>query len=319
MTTSKQVYNVAKAHLGHSGSHARSFCGLGGGQPYCCAYVAMCMHKSGGAKLFYGGKKCTYCPAAIKWCKANLAEIPFYLAMPMDFIFFDWQPNGNPDHIGFVLEKISTNKIKTLEGNTSGGIVTTKTRSGYVQGIFRPHYMPDKKLTKGKVIVDGDFGYHSIYMLQVALGLKPDGILGKATVKALQKKAGTAADGSWGRNTSKKVQKMVGTAVDGEFGPNSVKALQKWINKVNYPSTKKTPKRPKTEPKETKTVSQPSTEPKTSAKTKTEKIIDAINILAWPYGTAEKKWKYSTGSPRNTCKTAMKKYGYKNKVAWSSS
>lgn len=261
MTTYNEVLAVAKSHLGHYGEHARSFCHLGSGQPYCCAFVRMCTSKAGGAKLFYDGKMVTYCPNAIKWCKANLAELPFYLSMPMDFIFFDWQPNYIPDHIGFVYEKISTDKLKTLEGNTSGGIVATKTRGPYVQGVFRPHYTPNKKLEKKILDCDGDFGYQSIYMLQVALGMKsPTGIFTKDTVKALQKKVGVVQDGSWSKKTSRAVQSKLcglkGKAIDGDFGPKSVTALQNAINDICYPKSTK--------------IVQPSSEPTRSAVKKTE-------------------------------------------------
>lgn len=276
MTTYNQVMAVAKSHLDHHGSHARAYCHLGNGQPYCCAFVRMCTSKAGGAKLFYDGKMVTYCPNAIRWCKANLAEVPMYLAMPMDFIFFDWQPNGTPDHIGFVFEKISADRIKTLEGNTSGGKVAIKTRSGYVQGIFRPHYTPNKKLSKSKLKVDGDFGYHSIYMMQAALGLKADGILKKSDVKALQKKVGAVADGAWGRKTSLKVQAWVGAKKDGEFGENSVRALQKKLNAINYPSSAK--------PATTKKT--PISKPKTVAIIKPSK--QAENAVKWAKNVAKK-------------------------------
>ena len=155
-----------------------------------------------------------------------------YLAMPSDIIFFDWQPNGNPDHIGFVRGRVSTATINTIEGNTgSPSRVREKSRPAkYVIGIFRPHFKGSYNISK-PLTVDGQFDYSSVAMLQKALGLKVDGILGKDTVKALQKKAGVTPDGAWGKNTSKAVQKMVGTTADGQFGINSVKALQKWINK----------------------------------------------------------------------------------------
>ena len=274
MTTSKQVYDIAKAHLGHHGSHARAYCGMTGG-PYCCAFVTMCMQKSGGAKLFYGGKKCTYCPNAINWCKANLAQVPPYLAMRMDFIFFDWQPNGTPDHIGFVLDKISTDKIRTLEGNTSGGIVAVKTRGGYIQGIFRPHYVPDRKLSKEILKVDGDFGYQSIYMLKIALNLKPTGILDKGTVKKLQSVCGAVPDGAWGPKTSRLVQSKLcgfkGKAVDGDFGPASVKALQKYINNKCFPNTGV-----KSPPTATKTTTQKTPAKATPTRKKMSKIGHAM-------------------------------------------
>lgn len=307
MTTSKQVYDVAKSHLKHNGSHARAYCGMKSG-PYCCAFVTMCMQKSGGAKLFYGGKKCTYCPNAIKWAQANLAQVPLYLAMRMDLIFFDWQPNGTPDHIGFVLDKISTDKIQTLEGNTSGGIVAIKKRGGYIQGVFRPHYAPGRTLKKSKLAVDGDFGYHSIYMLQIALKQKADGILKKSDVKALQKKVGVSPDGAWGAKTSKKVQKLIGAKIDGAFGPASVKKLQEWTNTVNYPAKKATvTKKPATTAK-TKTAAKPSL-------TNEQKLINEAKALAWPYGTDKKKYSFKTGAPRDVCKAAMKKYGWADSMA----
>lgn len=314
MTTSNQVYKIAKAHLGHKGSHARSFCGMSSG-PYCCAFVTMCMHKSGGKKLFYGGKKCTYCPNAIKWAKANLAEVPPYLAMRMDLIFFDWQPNGTPDHIGFVLDKIDTKQIRTLEGNTSGGIVAVKTRKGYIQGIFRPHYTPEQMPTKAELVVDGDFGYKSIYMLQVALGgLTPDAILGKQTVKALQRKVGASPDGSWGPKTSRLIQSKLlgfsGKSVDGDFGPKSVRALQTWINAKCFPAPKKPITTAAKKPVQPKPAAAPATK-KTAAKvTNAQKLINKMKELAWAYGTAKKKYAYKTGAPKAVCKKAMKKYGW---------
>ena len=323
MTTSKQVYDIAKSHLGHKGNHARAYCGMSGG-PYCCAFVTMCMQQSGGAKLFYGGKKCTYCPNAIKWCQANLAQVPLYLAMRMDLIFFDWQPNGTPDHIGFVLDKISTDQIRTLEGNTSGGIVAIKERSGYIQGVFRPHYDPGKKLEKGKLTVDGDFGYHSIYMMQAALKQKADGILKKSDVKALQKKVGASPDGAWGVKTSRKVQKMIGAKQDGAFGPASVRKLQEFINKVNYPATEK-------KPAETKPAPQPAakpaqTNPATTKKGYTgdfpgpqtnAKIVNGLAFrMCWPYGTKKAKYRYKTGKPLAAYKSGINK-AYPKHKDWS--
>lgn len=235
-----QLLAFAKTFLGKGGSIFRSYCGLPGGTAYCNAFVTYIFHKGGDAALYCNGKKQTYCPTSIKWCRNNLAELPLYMAMPMDVMYFDWDRNGVPNHIGFVRARKDTGTIYTIEGNTNGGIVANKTRtSGYNCGIFRPHFKPTG-LKKSKLTVDGAFEYQSIYMLQLALkacgySLEADGILGKATVKALQKKAGVSADGAWGTKTSKAVQKMVGTTVDGAFGKNSVKALQTWINKKVYP------------------------------------------------------------------------------------
>lgn len=228
--TGQQMYNIIKKNIGMGGAKPRKYCGMSSGA-WCNAYVCYAFNQAKCKNLYYGGRKVVYCPTSIQWCKANLAQIPMYLAMPCDVIYFDWNRNNVPDHIGFVRARKSTSEIFTHEGNTNGGVVANKTRTvGYVLGIYRPHFKPTG-LKKEKLAVDGAFEYKSIYMLQLALGIKADGIMGKKTIKKLQKKAGVAQDGAWGKKTSKAVQKMVGTYVDGAFGEKSVKALQEWINK----------------------------------------------------------------------------------------
>ena len=209
----------------------------------CCYFVCDMFRDAGNASLFYDGKMVTYCPNAIKWCKSKLAQIPIFLALPMDVAFFDWNHNNVPDHIGFVDHRISDEKVATLEANTTTRFVVARQvrPNKYVLGVFRPHYKVDKSeydATK-KLAVDGQFGYNSIAVMQKWLGVKVDAILGKDTVKALQKRIGVTADGSWGENTSRAVQKLIGTTVDGAFGEKSVKALQRYLNKVMFSEPKK--------------------------------------------------------------------------------
>lgn len=227
--------NIAKKYLGKGGSKFRKFCGLPAGAAWCDAFVTTIFAEAGNSPLFCNGTKQTYCPTTMKWCEKNLASVPPFLALPSDIIFFDWEPNSVPNHIGFVRERKDCDAIYTIEGNTSGGIVANKLRNTkYVCGIFRPHFKASYKI--GTLEVDGLFGCSSIAMLQKVLNIDVDGILGQGTVKALQKKAGVSADGLWGKSTSKAVQKMIGVKADGLFGPASVKALQRWINKQASPS-----------------------------------------------------------------------------------
>ena len=317
--TGQEMFNIIHRNVGMGGLKPRAYCGMRSGA-WCNAYVCYAFNQAGQKKLFYGGKKVTYCPTSIKWCKANLAEIPLYLAMPCDVIYFDWQPNGTPDHIGFVKEKHTTDSIFTHEGNTSGGKVAEKERKlgkHCRMWVFRIHFAPTG-LKKEKLTVDGDFCYKSIYNLQCALGMKkPDGILGKGTVKALQKKCGASPDGAWGKKTSIKVQNMVGASADGAFGKNSVKALQKWINNKNYPAPKKAPVTKKTATatktpttaKKTATTAKKATV-KASKTTNADKIVKKAKELAWAYGTAKKKYDFDTGAPKAVCKKALKKYGW---------
>lgn len=249
-----EMLKLAEAHLGQGGGVFRRYCGMSGGA-WCCAFVTYMFHEGDASPLFYGGKKVVYCPTAIQWCKAHLAQIPIYLALPMDIVFFDWNANNVPDHIGFAVERLSDQKLHTIEGNTSGGIVAEKTRPNkYILGCFRPHYKAKYDTSKA-LVIDGCFGNNSIACLQKALGIKVDGILGKDTVKALQKKVGVAQDGAWGIKTSKAIQKKLcgfkGDDIDGAFGVKSVKALQKWINKQNkkVEPKKAEPKKETAEPK----------------------------------------------------------------------
>lgn len=234
---------IALKYVGYGGSKFRKFCGLPAGAAWCDAFVTTIFAEAGNASLFCNGTKQTYCPTTIKWCQKNLASVPPYLALPSDIIFFDWEPNGIPNHIGFVRERKDCDSIYTIEGNTDGSRCAKKLRNTkYVCGIFRPHFKASYKI--GTLEVDGLYGYNSIAMTQKALKAKGlysgdvDGILGQGTVKGIQKLCGaTPIDGLWGTGTSKKLQKFLGVKQDGLFGKESVKALQRWVNKV----TKSTP------------------------------------------------------------------------------
>lgn len=282
MTTNTEYNNKFKSHLGDDGSKAWKYCGMSGG-PWCCAEVSLVAGETN-KKLFYGGRKCTYCPTAMAYDKAHYARVPMYLAMGGDRIYFDWNGNGVPDHIGEVDHRISTATIATVEGNTgSPARVRKKERPArYVLGIYRPEYQPATMPKKEKLSVDGAFEFKSIYMLQIALGVKADCILGKGTVKALQKKAGVVPDGDWGAKTSKAVQKMVGAKVDGAFGKNSVMALQKWINTKVFGNASTSSKTPVTA---TKPSTPTPTTSKLKATLKSYRIdIDLTNQIATVYG-----------------------------------
>lgn len=271
----RELLAIAQKYLGQGGAKFRKYCGLPGGAAWCNAFVTHIFNEGGDSALYCGGKKQTYCPTSIKLCRKDMAEIPLYLAMPMDVIYFDWDRNGVPNHIGFVRAKNTTDSIYTIEGNTSNKVMNKTRPRKYVCGIFRPHFKPS--FTLKKLSVDGECGYNTIAGLQKALGCTVDGVLGKATVKALQKRAGATQDGAWGTGTSKAVQKMVGAKADGAFGPASVKALQTWINKKVYPSSG--------------TVTKPAAKP--SATLKSYRIeVDLTNQICTVYGV------YSDGSKK---------------------
>ena len=297
MMTNTQLLAIAKKQLGNGGSKYRNYVGAGGN--YCNMFVYWLFNANGCASLLPLPKTNymrTYCPSSIKWCRKNLAEIPPYLAMACDIIYFDWEPNGNPNHIGIVDHKISTDKIATIEGNTSGkkngkvvsGIVADKTRNTKYTNIFRPHFKGTYK--KVPLKVDGDCGYQTIGGMQTAVGAGVDTILGINTVKKVQAWAGTKQDGCWQKGTSKAIQSKLSKAgyysgkIDSEFGKQSVVGLQKYINAKLFSVS---PKKPETKT----TVSKPAAKP--TATLKSRRIeIDLTNQIATVYGV------YSDGSSK---------------------
>lgn len=314
MKSNTEQLKIAQKHLGQGGKTFRKFCGLPSNAAWCDAFVSYIFNEAGNASLFCSGKKQTYCPTTIKILAKQLAQVPLYIAMPSDVIFFDWERNGTPNHIGFVRAKKDTSSIYTIEGNTSGGKVAQKTRAGkYVQAVFRPHFKGSFNADK-KLVIDGDMGYNSIAAFQKALkklgyyGGSIDAILGQGTVKAAQKWAGVSADGAWGANTSRAIQRKVGAAADGAWGPDSTRKLQQWCNTNNgFPSVSGS----------TTTAPKPAA-PKPAVKaTNADKLVAKMKELAWAYGTAKSKYAYKTGAPKSACKTAMKKHGYKTKAQWS--
>lgn len=243
MKSNIEQLKLAEKDLGES---CRRCCSMANN--CCCYFVSKGFQRAGNGSLFYNGVTVTYCPNAIKWCKVQLAQIPLYLAMPSDIIFFDWNGNNVPDHIGFVRERKSCTEIYTLEGNTSGGIVAYRTRPAkYVLGVFRPHFVGKYDISK-PIAEDGHYGYSSIALTQKWLGVSVDSVLGRGTVKALQKRIGVSQDGSWGTGTSKALQKFLGVEVDGYFGDGSVKALQRYLNKQVFKTTTPQPSVPVTKP-----------------------------------------------------------------------
>lgn len=315
-----QTYNYAKSFLGKGGQTFRHYCGLPSGAAWCDAFVTYIFHGTDNSALFCSGKKQTYCPTTIKILRKDMAQIPLYLAMPMDVIFFDWDKNGVPNHIGFVRAKKDTASIYTIEGNTDGGKVANKTRAGkYVQSVFRPHYKPT--FTLGKLTVDGDCGYNTIAGAQKLVGAPVDAILGIGTVKKVQAFCGATQDGAWGPTTSKKLQAKMAKegyytgAIDGAFGKQSVQGLQRMINAKCFPSN-------------TGTVAPaPTVTPKPVASTYTgafpnlvthsgQKIAYTARDLAYAKGTAKKTYTYGKGKAKAAFTNAINKV-YPKRSSWS--
>lgn len=291
MKSAIEQLKLAEKDLGES---CRKCCSMANN--CCCYFVSKAFQQAGNGSLFYNGVTVTYCPNAIKWCKTHMAQIPMYLAMPDDVIFFDWNKNKSPDHIGLVRKHKSCDEIYTLEGNTSGGIVDYKTRPAkYVLGIYRPHFVGKYDISK-PIEVDGVYGYSSIALTQKWLGVEVDGILGLGTLKTLQKRLKVTADGVWGVGTSKALQKLIGVEADGKFGEDSVKALQRYLNKQVFKTTS-TP------------VTKPVTKPQTPVKPSDKLVVDG----EFGKSSIKKAQKYFGTEADGVISGQLKKYANKYK------
>lgn len=117
---------------------------LGGtGWPWCAALVAWSWYKATGKK--WTGWNTAYVPdyvATAKMRRHGLSIVAYANVIPGDLVCFDWQGDGECDHIGIVTRKIDSTNFVSIEGNTSygdnsnGGQVMIRTRNINSVGYF---------------------------------------------------------------------------------------------------------------------------------------------------------------------------------------
>ena len=195
----------------------------------------------------------------------------FYTKNPQvgDQIFFG--PVDDPYHTGLVI-KVTSSKVYTIEGNTSGGSnvvangggVFEKSyplNSGSIAGYGRPDYGDEATstktttttTTKTTLTVDGVWGVNTTKRAQAVFGVTVTGKVANqyksyqasnpglltATFEFKEKPA------KGGSPLIKAIQKKAGiktSGQDGYIGPTTIKAMQKWLKtsvdgKVSKPSS----------------------------------------------------------------------------------
>lgn len=227
------------------------------GVPYCAMFVSWVLNQA--------SVKCPLFPTAVAFdmgSKSRMAGryVDKYSLKAGDVVAFDWDDDDDGDHVGFV-EKVYSNYIQTIEGNTGDGQVLRRTRyhSSIICGV-RPYYDG----TGGKLDVDGWIGTLSVSEWQEQRGTTVDGILsgqtrsedeyrshvvavdyagkGSELVLSVQRflmarglyKGG--ADGLWGYETSCGIQRYLKGlgyytgGIDGDFAGHSAECLQRSLN-----------------------------------------------------------------------------------------
>lgn len=116
---------------------------LGGtGWPWCAAFVCWAFRMAG---LRFSGWNTAYVPDYVATAKAGkhgLRVVSAASVVPGDLACFDWQGDGECDHIGVVATKVRSGSFQCIEGNTSfgndsnGGQVMLRDRNVNSVGCF---------------------------------------------------------------------------------------------------------------------------------------------------------------------------------------
>ena len=257
MATANDIIKIAQGELGVKESPANSNMQKYGkeyganGTAWCCQFVWWVFKHAGASELFYGGKKTAYCPTLMNYYKK---QGQFFTKdfKAGDIIFFDFNANKQPDHVGIV-ERVSGSTVYTIEGNTSttndanGGRVMRRTRTkSTILGVGRPNYTEDiysnsinvctwqkAAIADGykfpKYGADGEWGSECEAVAKKAICKKQIvGYKNKNLTKIVQKVVGVTADGKFGNNTKDaviKYQKLKGLTPDGCVGLNTWKKI----------------------------------------------------------------------------------------------
>ena len=154
------------------------------GVAFCAMFASWVLAQAGVACAGFPG---AYCPAMLEAAERAGATVSKQQAQPGDIIFFDWQGDGESDHVGIVTKNHGGSYFETIEGNTSsgasgsqsnGGVVARRVRtSGAVCGIVRPDYGTEAGTGTGALEVDGIIGPKSVTEWQRQLGTPADGIV----------------------------------------------------------------------------------------------------------------------------------------------
>ena len=126
-TSNQGVADLALSQVGETGGQPYwSAYGFTSRVAWCACFVQWCMNNSGVSDLYAHSANNAYCPTLTKWFSDNgrWASGGFTDMVAGDTIFFDWEGDGSPDHIGLVIGRDDT-YVYTVEGN-SGDAVRAK-------------------------------------------------------------------------------------------------------------------------------------------------------------------------------------------------
>jgi cell wall-associated NlpC family hydrolase len=148
------VIDVAKSQLGYkeTGNNDTIYgkwYGLNN-NPWCAMFVSWCFNQAGlSSKIAAQTKKgFASCDAGLKYFIKNNKVIPVGKAQPGDLVFFQFDKDAEPDHVGIVASNDGKSFLTVYEGNTSSGdkgsqsngdgVFLRKRAYSLVMGVVRP-------------------------------------------------------------------------------------------------------------------------------------------------------------------------------------
>lgn len=142
MVTAKKILEIAEKEIGEPigiNKYNEEY-GIDQNADYCCVFIWWVFKQAKASELFYGNSKTAYCPYLRNYhIRAGQQIIKDY--QPGDIIFFDFDNNRLPNHVGICISYDGT-KITTIDGNTgTNGKVAVAVRSnGSILDGYRPAY-----------------------------------------------------------------------------------------------------------------------------------------------------------------------------------
>ena len=260
MASVSDVLSVARGEIGYSRwddpqqgtKYGRWYAELTGapyygesGVPYCAMFVSWVFAHAG---VRCSGLPGAYCPAMLDDADNDGVTVPVSQARAGDVVYFEWDGDGETDHVGIVVEN-NGSWLSTIEGNTSsgssgsqsnGGVVAERQRSyANVCGVVRPYYdsSDDDATDMRQLVVDGVLGPLSVSEWQRQMGTTVTGVVGgqlEGCSRCYPALASVEFDGG-GSELMRAVQKMLHVPnPTGVIASGTVSHIQGWLNLGGY-------------------------------------------------------------------------------------
>lgn len=135
------ILDIARSQIGYSETGDNQtlygkWYGLNG-EPWCAMFVSWCYDQAGLVPYVSASSKKGFasCDAGLKWFAKKGKLIPVGEAKEGDVVFFQFDTDAQPDHVGIVESNNKRRKILTcIEGNTSEGKSGSQSNGG---GVYR--------------------------------------------------------------------------------------------------------------------------------------------------------------------------------------